>query len=146
MTTSAPRRRHTEPSSRPMTPAPITPRRFGASANSSAPVESTMYSPSVFATGISIGTEPAARITYLAVMADSSPSSEVNFTCFSADLPSTSVPQPCSQSTPLPFNRPDTPAVRPLTTASLRSSILAMSIFTSPVVMPCSASSCLVAS
>ena len=73
-TTSEPRRRHTEPSSRPMTPAPITPRRFGASLNSSAPVESTMCSPSVLATGISIGTEPAARITYLAVMVVSVPS------------------------------------------------------------------------
>jgi hypothetical protein len=40
--TSAPRRFHTLPSSRPITPAPITPRRFGTSVKSSAPALSTM--------------------------------------------------------------------------------------------------------
>ena len=40
-TTSAPSRRQTLPSSRPITPAPITPRRFGTASNSSAPQEST---------------------------------------------------------------------------------------------------------
>jgi hypothetical protein len=44
--TSAPRRRQTLPSSRPITPAPMTPRRFGTASNSSAPQESTMRLPS----------------------------------------------------------------------------------------------------
>ena len=37
-----PSRRHTLPSSRPMTPAPITPRRLGTASKSSAPQESTI--------------------------------------------------------------------------------------------------------
>src|SRR5690606_15221362 len=44
-TTSLPSRRHTLPSSRPITPAPMTPRRAGTESNSSAPVESTTRSP-----------------------------------------------------------------------------------------------------
>ena len=43
-TTSAPRRRHTEPSSKPITPAPITPKRLGTSGKFNAPVESTIMS------------------------------------------------------------------------------------------------------
>src|SRR2546423_11351426 len=41
-TTCAPSRRHTLPSSSPITPAPMTPRRFGTASRSSAPQESTM--------------------------------------------------------------------------------------------------------
>ena len=40
--TSAPRRRQTEPSSRPMMPAPMTTRLLGTSGSDRAPVESTM--------------------------------------------------------------------------------------------------------
>ena len=146
-TTSAPRRRHTEPSSRPITPAPITPRRLGTAVKSSAPVESTIRSPSVLATGISIGTEPAARITFLAVIVVSLSSSRaVNLTFLSAPLPSTKVPQPCSQSTPLPFSNAATPPVNCLTIPSLRSIIFSILIATSPVLIPCSSRSCLVAS
>jgi hypothetical protein len=42
MVTSDPRRFHTLPSSSPITPAPITPRRFGTVSKSSAPTLSTM--------------------------------------------------------------------------------------------------------
>ena len=42
----APSRCQTLPSSRPMTPPPITPRRAGTAENSSAPQESTIFSPS----------------------------------------------------------------------------------------------------
>ncbi len=79
ITTSAPRRAHTLPSSRPMTPAPTTPSRCGTSVNSSAPVESTISSPNG-AGGISIGTEPVARITLPASMISASPSCGVNST------------------------------------------------------------------
>ena len=53
--TSAPSRFHTLPSSSPITPAPITPRRLGTSAKSSAPALSTISWPSNFANGSSIG-------------------------------------------------------------------------------------------
>ena len=146
-TTSLPKRRHTEPSSRPITPPPMTPKRAGTSVKSNAPVESTIYSLSIGATGISMGTEPEAKITFLAVIVvGAEPSNGVNSTCLSAPLPSSNFPVPCSQSAPLPFNNAATPPVNCLTIASLRLNILLMSIATSPVVIPWSAKSCLVAS
>ncbi len=65
MVTSLPSRFHTLPSSRPITPAPITPNRFGTTSKSSAPALSTMSFPSNFANGSSIGTEPVAMITFV---------------------------------------------------------------------------------
>ena len=79
-TTSEPRRFQTEPSSRPITPAPITPRRLGTVAISRAPVESTIKSPSTGATGIAIGSEPEARITLLASRTETLPSLSVSST------------------------------------------------------------------
>jgi hypothetical protein len=49
--TSAPRRRQTEPSSRPMTPAPMTIIFFGTAFSDSAPVEETMRSSSTSTPG-----------------------------------------------------------------------------------------------
>ena len=62
--TSEPNLAQTEPNSRPITPAPITPRRFGTSSISNAPVESRIKSLSTGATGIEIGREPEASITF----------------------------------------------------------------------------------
>ena len=84
MVTSAPRRFHTLPSSRPITPAPITARRFGVSLKSSAPTLSTMYSPSNFANGSSIESEPAAMITLVPLSSTSPPSCCFTFTTRSA--------------------------------------------------------------
>ena len=76
-TTSDPRRPQTEPSSRPITPAPIIPKRFGTESISSAPVESKIKSLSTSATGISMGLDPAAKITLFAVTSVSAPFSSV---------------------------------------------------------------------
>ena len=74
----------------PITPAPMTPRRFGTSVKSSAPTLSTMRSPSNFANGSSIESEPAARITCLPASSTSLPSC-----CFTLTiLPGCSVPNP----------------------------------------------------
>ena len=99
-TTSEPRRRHTEPNSKPITPAPMTPRRLGTSGNFNAPVESTIKSSSTGATGILTGTEPVARITYFGSKTCTSPSNGVNSTF----LPASNLPVPCNHSIPLPFS------------------------------------------
>ena len=80
--TSEPNLAQTEPNSRPITPAPITPRRFGTSSISSAPVESRIKSLSTGATGIEMGREPEASITFWASMRDTDPSLSVNSTFF----------------------------------------------------------------
>ncbi len=49
--TSDPSRRHTEPSSSPITPAPITSSRFGAAGNDSAPVDDTICRSSISTPG-----------------------------------------------------------------------------------------------
>jgi hypothetical protein len=74
MVTSEPRRRHTLPSSRPITPEPITPRRLGTASTSSAPALSRISLLSYFAKGSSIGTEPAAMMTCLPLISATLPS------------------------------------------------------------------------
>ena len=64
--TSAPRRRHTEPSSRPMMPAPMTISFFGTSGRDRAPVESTMRLLSTSTPGRPEGSEPVAMMMFLA--------------------------------------------------------------------------------
>ena len=76
-TTSAPRRRQTLPSSSPMTPAPITPSRFGTASNSSAPQESTTVLPSNGTDLSSIGAEPDASTTCFAMSSSFVPSPAV---------------------------------------------------------------------
>ena len=66
MVTSEPKRAHTLPSSRPITPAPIMPSFSGTAENSSAPVELTIFVSLNFAELISIGFEPVAKIIFLA--------------------------------------------------------------------------------
>src|SRR5688500_10197346 len=65
--TSEPSRRHTLPSSRPMTPAPTTASFLGTVSKSSAPQLSTMFLPSNGMLGSSVGTEPAASTTCFAI-------------------------------------------------------------------------------
>ena len=65
--TLAPSLRQTEPSSRPITPPPITTRCFGTSGIVSAPMfDSTRFS-SNLRNGSSIGTEPVAMMTFFAL-------------------------------------------------------------------------------
>ena len=81
-TTWDPSRLHTDPSSNPITPAPIMPKRPGTEAMFSAPVESRINSLSTLATGISMGFEPEANITLSAVTSEVSPFSSVIETFF----------------------------------------------------------------
>ena len=64
--TSEPRRFHTEPISRPITPPPMTAILFGTSLMSSAPVESTILPPalSTVAIGSFEGSEPVAMTMF----------------------------------------------------------------------------------
>ena len=64
--TFAPSRRHTLPSSRPMTPPPTTMRCFGTCGILSAPTLDSTRSSSNFRNGSSIGTEPVAMMMCLA--------------------------------------------------------------------------------
>ena len=124
--TSAPRRAHTEPSSRPMTPAPITPSFFGTAWNSRAPVESTMMSSVSGAGGISTGREPEAMITFSASRTWVLPSRPVTSTCLLAS----SLPWPSKEVTPLALNRVAMPPVRFLTMLALRATIAGTSMVT----------------
>src|SRR6266853_2034052 len=63
--TSEPSRFQTEPSSRPIAPAPITTSFFGASVNSNASVLLTIVLPSNFANGNSTGARPIDHDTVL---------------------------------------------------------------------------------
>ena len=64
--TSDPSRFQTEPSSSPITPAPITTSRFGTSAISSAPVEVTTLFSSTSTPGREAGSDPVAMTMFLA--------------------------------------------------------------------------------
>jgi hypothetical protein len=64
--TLAPSRRHTEPSSSPITPPPITTRWLGTCGSSSAPVESTIRSWSTVTPGSGVTDEPVAMTMFLA--------------------------------------------------------------------------------
>ena len=131
--TSAPSRAQTLPSSRPMTPAPMMPSRFGTSENARAPSLSTMRSPSTSATGIRTGTEPVARTMWRAVRVRRSPSP-----CgATATLPPPSrVASPAIDSTLFLRRSPATPRVSVRTTLSLRASMRPRSSLTSPASMP----------
>ena len=63
--TSDPSRRHTEPSSSPITPAPTTSMRFGTWGSASAPVDDTMVSSSISMPGNRATSEPVAMTMLL---------------------------------------------------------------------------------
>ena len=64
---------HTLPNSRPITPAPITPRVLGTESISKAPVLSRIFLSSNFAEPISIGEDPVAMIIFLDSIISTSP-------------------------------------------------------------------------
>ena len=63
--TSEPSRRHTEPSSSPITPAPTTSRRLGTFGSESAPVDETMFTSSMLTPGSFATSEPVAMTMLL---------------------------------------------------------------------------------
>ena len=131
-TTLLPRRAQTLPSSRPITPAPITPSLPGTDWNSRAPVESTIISWSTGAGGMATGTEPAAIIIFSASKIDTVPSAAVTSTF----LPANTFPAPSIVVTPLAWNKPPMPPIICATTPSLRLIMAGTSIVTSPVPIP----------
>mmetsp|Transcript_7983 Transcript_7983/g.35305 ORF Transcript_7983/g.35305 Transcript_7983/m.35305 type:complete len:213 (-) Transcript_7983:649-1287(-) len=89
--TCDPRRLHTLPSSSPMTPPPMTTMRLGTSFRSSAPVEVTIVSSSTSTPGSAAGSEPVARMMFLALIVSVVPSSLATTTSPGVDV---SDPQP----------------------------------------------------
>ncbi len=112
--TCAPSRRQTEPSSRPITPAPITTRWRGTSANSRAPVESRMRWLSTGTPGSGAGSEPVAMTISRASSCAWPPSARSTLTR----------PSPCKRAQPLIHctlclrKRNSTPRVRAATLSS----------------------------
>mmetsp|Transcript_25181 Transcript_25181/g.37050 ORF Transcript_25181/g.37050 Transcript_25181/m.37050 type:complete len:229 (+) Transcript_25181:461-1147(+) len=92
--TSAPRRRYTEPSSRPITPPPMTTIFSGTFFKDNAPVESTMscFSLSTGTGGSSATTEPVATMMFFAWMLCAPPS----FKLTSTPLGPAILPHPCT--------------------------------------------------
>lgn len=112
--TCAPSRRQTEPSSRPITPAPITTRWRGTSTNSRAPVESRMRWLSTGTPGSGAGSEPVAMTMSRASSCAWPPSARATPTR----------PSPCKRAQPLIHctlclrKRNSTPRVRAATLSS----------------------------
>ena len=120
--TAAPRRRHTLPISRPMTPAPTTPRRAGTSRSASAPALSRIRSLSMATPGSARGFEPVATITCCATtVAAVAPSTR---TCQPvAASPPANEPTPWKNATLFFLNRYRMPSLFCATTRSLRASM-----------------------
>mmetsp|Transcript_9832 Transcript_9832/g.41814 ORF Transcript_9832/g.41814 Transcript_9832/m.41814 type:complete len:223 (+) Transcript_9832:596-1264(+) len=78
--TLEPRRLHTEPSSNPITPPPITTMRSGTDFSDNAPVLVTTVSSSTSTPGNVAGSEPVAKMTFLAEIVSLEPSSFVTTT------------------------------------------------------------------
>ena len=100
---------------------------------SSAPVLSMMCLPSNLANGSSIGTEPEARITLVALSVCTAPSLPVIWTW----LPLSSLPLPKNAVTLLALNSWPIPPVNCLTILSLRPMKVAMSTLAFSTLMPC---------
>ena len=91
--TFAPSLRHTEPSSSPITPPPITIRCFGTSGIVKAPMFDSTRLSSTLRKGSSIGTDPVAMMTFFALYDSDSPSDSATSTTF----PFLRVPRPRAQ-------------------------------------------------
>ena len=123
--TSAPRRRQTEPISRPITPAPMTPRRFGTSPIDSAPsLDRTRFSSNA-APGNARAFEPVATMTWRAISVSSADPPTLIST--PASLRPTKEPRPWKNVTLFFLKRYRMPSLFCLTTLSLRPSIFARS-------------------
>ncbi len=140
--TSAPRRRHTEPSSRPMTPAPTTISFFGGAVRLRAPVEDTTIFSSISTPGKRATSEPLAMTITLASSAVSLPSAPLTIT-----LPGAAMrPSPVTVSILFFLKRKATPLTLAATLSSLCFIIAARSSFGAPKTTPraprpCAASS-----
>ncbi len=104
--TLAPSRRHTRPSSSPITPPPITTRCSGTAASASAPVESTTRSSSTVTPGSGAAREPVAITIALAVERLTAPSRR-----HLDRAGARNAGRPLSQSTLFFLNRNSTPLV-----------------------------------
>ena len=126
--TSAPRRRQTEPSSSPMTPAPMTIIDFGTAERASAPVESTIRAWSTSTPGRRDGSDPVA-MTMLRASSTVSPPAPVTVT-----LPGPVMrPKPLIHSTLFFLNRNSMPLVRAPTLSPFCFCIWARSSSTAPL-------------
>ena len=134
-----PRRRQTLPSSRPMTPAPMTPSRFGTASNSSAPQESTMCLPSngtllqldrrrAGGEHDVLGASSSRRVPSCAVNSTLLPGQQLAVTLQRRDAGGLEQRQRCR-------------CVMVLTMPALRFCICARSSVTPPTLMPCTANS-----
>ncbi len=121
--TRAPSLRHTEPSSRPMTPAPTTSRRSGTRASDSAPVEDTTDRSSRSMPGRRATSEPVAMTIDLPSTSRVPPAASATLTRPGAEM----VPVPWTTSILFLRSRKATPSTLPLTPSSLKASILARS-------------------
>ncbi len=140
--TSAPRRRHTEPSSSPITPAPITPRRFGTSASDSAPTLSQTSRLSIGAKGSVRGREPVATMTCAAAsrcVSSLLPGPGPTAICQASPSRPTKRPKPWIQSILFLRNRNSMPRVIFCTIDVLRACIRPISMRTSAHSIPCAA-------
>ncbi len=133
--TSAPRRRQTLPSSRPITPPPTTTRWPGTSSSSSAPVEVTMRSSSTSTPGSGTLSLPVAMTIRLA---------SYNVPPTSTLPAATMRPAPLSQAILFLLNRNSTPLTLAVTTSLLRSCMRSRSSFTPSTTMPWSFHECMV--
>ena len=132
--TCDPSRFHTEPSSKPMAPAPTIKSRGGTCEKLSASVDETIDLPSNGSPGNSIGALPVAmrmrrprRVWRPAPFATSTASAAVMRAV------------PVNRSTLFLRNSPATPCVSTFTTRSFRAIMAARSISTLPTLMPCAA-------
>ena len=122
----------TLPSSRPITPAPITPSVFGTSLKFKAPVLFTIFFSSNSAALISIGDEPDAIIIFF----DSNISIELSSFVISTLVPAKTFPLPDKGVTLLAANKPLIPPVNCLTISFFLCIMEARSNSTLPILMP----------
>ena len=133
MVTSEPSRFQTEPSSRPIAPAPITSSSFGGSVKQSASVLLTIALPSNFANGSSIGELPMAMTMFFVSSSCVWPFDNLTETFPGAVI----VPSPSNVVTLFVFINARTPLVNVFTTLSLRCCIFGRSTCTPSITMPC---------
>ena len=135
--TSLPSRRHTEPNSSPIAPAPTTSSRRGTSGSVSASVLCTMRRPSNVMPGSAAGLLPVAISTRFACSRRGAPSPVT-----STSWADTSRPTPAMRSTLFFLNSPSTPRVSSFTTCPLRAIIAGRSSDTPATFTPCAAMPC----
>ncbi len=136
--TSAPSRRHTEPSSRPITPAPTTSSLPGTVSSVSAPVDETICFSSMVTPRSGATSEPVAMTMLLVSSVCVLPSSALTST-----LPGAAMrPMPRTVSTLFFLSRKATPLTLPATPSSLSFIIVGRSRVGVPTPMPMRAKEC----